>query len=363
MSLYAGVMSGTSGDGIDVAVVDFADDQMVCLALAHVPYPKVVRNVILQLIQQPTMSLQAFSRLDAQLGHLYAQAIQKVLADHELATAAIQAIGVHGQTVFHEPEHEWANTLQIGSAAIVAQLTGLPTASNFRQMDLAWGGQGAPLAPLFHQAMFADPKQSVAVINLGGIANITWLNRGQILGFDTGPANCLMDDWIGKHQQMYCDEGGQWAQQGQLNDELLQALLSDGYFAQQPPKSTGREYFNLAWLAAHVQHLTIKPVDVQRTLLQLTVETVAGGLAQVTDHVDRILVCGGGVHNHLLMTELSKRLQLPLCSTSEHGLDADYVEAAMMAWLAKQRMEGQPLDYRSVTGASSKTFYGVIHRP
>ena len=362
MSLYVGVMSGTSCDGIDVVVAEF-EDHMRCLAASHVAYPKHTRNALLQLIQQPTMSIQAFSRLDAQLGHQYANAIHATLAEHGLSRNQIQAIGLHGQTVFHEPEHESANTIQLGSAPIVAVHTGIPTVANFRQMDLAKGGQGAPLAPIFHQAMFADPTAAVAVVNLGGIANITCLQQGQVLGFDTGPANCLMDDWIGLQQQLYYDEAGQWAQQGQVNTELLSVMLADDYFDRPPPKSTGREHFNQPWLARHLQHHVVSPVDVQRTLLQLTVASVAGGLAQVAAKWDRIIVCGGGVHNPLLLAELSHKLQQPLVISGDLGLDADFVEASMMAWLAKQRIDGQQLDYRTVTGVESKAYYGVIHRP
>ncbi len=359
---YIGVMSGTSCDGVDVVVVDFTE-QINCVANAHVAYPKNTRNQILSLLQQPSISLQAFSRLDAELGHLYAQVIQTVLSENRIDAEQIHAIGLHGQTVYHDPEHEFANTIQLGSAPSVAQYTGIPTVANFRQMDIANGGQGAPLAPIFHQTMFAKPDQSVALINLGGIANITWLHHGQVMGFDTGPANCLMDDWIQLHQQIYFDHGGQWAQQGHVKTDLLTSMMTDDYFAKKPPKSTGREYFNLKWLEQHLSQQVISPVDVQRTLLQLTVDSVVQDLTSLATDWDQIIVCGGGAHNRFLLAELGQKLQQPVVSSSDLGMDTDFVEATMMAWLAQQRVTEQRLDLGSITGAKKPLLYGVIHQP
>ncbi|WP_223788426.1 anhydro-N-acetylmuramic acid kinase [Marinicella meishanensis] len=362
MSLCIGVMSGTSCDGIDVVLVDF-NDSMKLLASVFRPYPESTKQSLLELLHQPHTTLSILSHLDAELGHLYADAVNHLLQQQAVDRSDIGAIGLHGQTVFHDPDHDMANTWQLGSAAITAHQTGIPVVSNFRQLDLAAGGQGAPLAPILHQQLLAHVASTVWVINLGGIANITRLSAGQVIGFDTGPANCLMDEWVLKHQQQPYDAGGQWASQGQVLDGLLQSLLQEPYFHRQPPKSTGRELFNPAWLARHLAGTNHQPVDVQRTLLQLTVESLAMGLAAGNPDEDAFIVCGGGAHNAFLLQQLEQRLQAQVVPSTEWGIPVDDVEATLMAWLADQHLQGQRLDLSAITGTEGAKLYGVLQMP
>lgn len=364
--LFAGVMSGTSCDGIDVALVDLAQG-IKLIATDYQPYPEHIKKQLLAVITNQPVAIAALSQLDAELGHLYASAINKLLLTSEIKADAITAIGLHGQTVFHQvkidSKDRHANTIQLGSAAITAQQTGILTVANFRQMDLAHGGQGAPLAPVLHRQMFYQPGKQTVVLNLGGIANITLLNDDGVIGFDTGPASCLMDEYIQAQQTLTYDKSGQWAAQGEVNPSLLQALLTENYFSEPYPKSTGRELFNSQWLKKFLSRYTIEPVDIQRTLLQLTVDSIAMGIAQTKHKIDEVVVCGGGVHNLLLMNELSNKLDCPVRSSEQYKINPDFVEAVLMAWLAQQNIEQNLLDLRSITGVKTPLIYGVQHQP
>lgn len=364
---YIGIMSGTSCDGIDVVLVDF-NHGFELIATGFEPFPDSVKQELLSVIANQAVCIQSLGQLDAKLGHLYAQAANNLLNSNKLDAESITAIGLHGQTIYHQaeknPSEMLCNTLQLGSAAITAQLTGIITVANFRQMDLAHGGQGAPLAPILHQQLFKQADKQVVVLNLGGIANITLLNNEGVLGFDTGPASCLMDEFINAHQGLPFDQSGQWAQQGKVNQALLNDLCNESYLSQPFPKSTGRELFNLKWLQSKLcNHPDILPVDIQRTLLQFTVASVAMGIEQTGQVIDEVVVCGGGTHNIMLFEQLAEKLDCPVFSSEHYGINPDYIEAMLMAWLAQQNINQNKLDLRSITGTQMPLIYGVMHNP
>ena len=368
--LFVGVMSGTSCDGVDVVVVDLNGEGATTakvLAAKTTRYPEAIKQPLLELIADQPVPISVISQLDAQLGYFYAAAINDLLALHSITNDQITAIGLHGQTICHQPPSATnsllSNTLQLGSAAITAQSTNITTVANFRQMDVAYGGQGAPLAPVLHQQLFSQTDHVVAVLNLGGIANITLLNGDEVIGFDTGPASCLMDAHIQAEKNLTFDDKGQWAKQGVVATELLRKMLSDEYFNLSYPKSTGRELFNMNWLKQHLNGHQVNATDVQRTLLQLTVESIALGLEQTQLDVDHMVVCGGGVHNDYLLQKLQQRIDIKLFSSTEMNLNPDFVEAVLMAWLAEQNINQQSLDLIDITGCEKQHVYGVQYRP
>ncbi|HET9031312.1 MAG TPA: anhydro-N-acetylmuramic acid kinase [Dokdonella sp.] len=361
-ALFLGLISGTSADGIDAALVRFEPELQV-LASKTLAYPAPIRERLLALTAADArISLDEFGAIDVAVGRCFADAALSLLADAGVSAAAITAIGSHGQTVRHRPDAECPFSLQIGDATVIAERTGICTVADFRRADVAAGGQGAPLAPAFHAAAFAK-HAPCAVLNLGGIANLSLLDTDQkILGFDTGPANCLLDAWNVRHQGTPCDIDGAWASSGSINADLLSDMLDDAYFKLPAPKSTGRETFNLDWLDAHLAHRRISSNDVQATLLALTSRSIADALKAAAGSARLVLACGGGVHNTALMAALSKALQpVQLISTAGVGVDPDFVEACLFAWLARQRLTHQPGNLPGVTGARGPRILGAIH--
>ena len=383
--LFLGLISGTSADGIDAALVRFdraaehgvsATEasrlksppqgpafEMQVVAAETFPYPAEIRARLLALTgANAAIPLDAFGALDVAVGMCFAEAATTLLANCGVSRTEVRAIGSHGQTVRHRPDGPHPFSLQIGDAAVIAERTGIQTVADFRRADVAAGGQGAPLAPAFHAAAFAH-LMPCALLNLGGIANLSLLNRADhILGFDSGPANCLLDAWNARHNGSPCDAGGAWASSGIADPRLLDGLLEDVYFSVSPPKSTGREYFNLDWLDARLGSRQIKPVDVQATLLALSVRSIVDALRKSGSPARRVLACGGGVHNQVLMSALATALQpLELSSTASAGLDPDFVEAALFAWLARERLAHRPGNLPSVTGARGPRILGALH--
>ncbi|WP_410677909.1 anhydro-N-acetylmuramic acid kinase [Avibacterium paragallinarum] len=366
---YLGVMSGTSLDGVDLALMDFSLQPAQLVATDFVPMPQNLRENLTALCQQGQGTLQQIGELDQQLGLLYADSINQFLTKHSLSSTQIQAVGCHGQTIWHAPQGQFPFTWQIGDANVIAAKTGITTVADFRRKDMAYGGQGAPLVPAFHQGIFADPTRITVVLNIGGISNISVLAPNQpVIGYDTGVGNALMDSWIAKHQGKPYDKNGEWAKTGQSNAALLQALLADPYFSLPVPKSTGRERFNLAWLekilAKQTALFPLAPQDVQATLAEFTAQCTARELAGVaqSDLPRLLLVCGGGARNPVIMAHLQRLLpEWQLATTTDYGLDADYLEAAAFAWLAYRRMENLPSNEPSVTGASRAVSLGVIY--
>jgi len=361
--LYIGLMSGTSLDGIDAGLVDFSDGKNHLVDFHYTPFPEELKQRI-QAISQPdhAILLKDYGHLDSELGLWFANAAMRLLEQSHTPPSHIQAIGSHGQTVYHAPNHRHGFSLQIGDPNRIAQLTGITTVADFRRRDIAAEGQGAPLVPAFHQAIFAENHCPKAIVNIGGIANVTLLNGPTILGFDTGPGNTLLDLWHQRHQQKPYDANGDWAASGKLDIELLNHLLDDDYFAQLPPKSTGKEYFSAAWLDRKLQNfLHIPPNDVQATLCALTAHSIADAIKRHAVSSQQVLVCGGGVHNPILMALLQKQLSIPVMSTAEQGVDPDGMEAIAFAWLARQTLKGVPGNLCSVTGATTPVILGGIY--
>lgn len=356
-------MSGTSIDGIDAGLVDFADDKIRLLAFHYQAFPSLLKQQIQQISQpdQPIL-LAEFGALDAQLGQLFANAALALLEQAQIPADQIRAIGSHGQTVYHAPEGEFGFSLQIGDPNRIAQTTGITTVCDFRRRDIAVSGQGAPLVPAFHQAAFADSERTIAVVNIGGIANISTLKGTSVAGFDTGPGNTLMDHWCLSNTGQEYDANGAWARTGQVISELLQHLLDDPYFHQQPPKSTGKEYFSPAWLRKKITPFLHCPAaDIQATLCQFSADTITQAVINHAADSQRILLCGGGVHNRLLMETLQNQLPMPVASTADFGIDPDHVEAIAFAWLARQTLHQRPGNLVSVTGAKTPVILGGIY--
>ena len=358
-ALHLGLISGTSADGIDAALVRF-EPRLEVVAACTRAYPRPLRARIVALAKsRASVALDDYGRLDVEIGECFAQAALALLAEAGIDRAAVAAIGSHGQTVCHRPGGEHPFTLQIGDPSVIAERTGILTVADFRRADIAAGGQGAPLLPALHAALFGDARTPRAVLNLGGIANVTLLSPGKdVAGFDTGPANCLLDAWAARHLGTERDDGGAWAAGGEVRGDLLAAWLQEPYFAAPPPKSTGREHFNLDWLDARLP-AGIAAIDVQATLLALSARSIADALQ--AGRVREVYACGGGVHNAALMAAL--RAELPdmrIDTTAALGLDPDFVEAAGFAWLARARLRGEPGNLPSVTGARGARVLGGI---
>lgn len=358
--LYVGLMSGTSLDGADAALVEFADSGPRVLARAHEPFDAPLRAALLALNRSGPDEIERAALAGNELSRAYARVAANALAAASARPAQVQAIGCHGQTVRHRPDRGY--TVQIGNAALLAELTGIRVVSDFRSRDVAAGGQGAPLVPAFHAAVFADASEDRAVLNLGGIANLTCLPRdGRVAGFDCGPGNCLMDLWAAKHLGTAFDAEGQWAAGGRVIGSLLERLMSEPYFSAAPPKSTGRDLFNEAWLGAKLGGQDA-PRDVQATLLELTARSVAQALARHAGGAQRVVACGGGVRNTGLMSRLARLIAPAALETSErHGIEPQLVEAIAFAWLARQALEGIPASLPAVTGARGPRVLGAIY--
>lgn len=362
--LYIGVMTGTSVDAIDVALIACDAHNVRLLASHGHPFPEPLRAEVIALCQTGPDEIERLGRLDRQLARLMAEAVLALLDKTGISADQIRAIGSHGQTVRHRPEGQDGFTLQLGDANTLALLTGIAVVADFRRRDIALGGQGAPLVPAFHKAVFQSEQESRVIVNLGGIANITVLPKdpaAPVFGYDTGPANTLLDAWSLRHRGTVLDDGGRWAASGQADERLLTALLKDDYFARPAPKSTGREYFHLAWLDSQLaqQPASLPAHTVQATLLELTARSVADAVHQALPTTGSVFLCGGGVHNHTLVTRLQALLpQLTLSTTDALGVGADWVEAMAFAWLAQRYCHGLPGNLPEVTGASRAAVLG-----
>jgi len=362
-SLYLGLISGTSMDGIDAALASFEPVARLHAALTF-PYPHTLRARLLELAQgDGATTLDEVGALDARIGECFAQAALALLERAGAARANVHAIGSHGQTLRHRPHANPRFTMQLGDPNIIAERTGVITVADFRRADFAAGGHAAPLLPIFHAALFARAGTTRGVLNLGGIANLTVLRAdGGVLGFDTGPANGLLDAWCALHTGAMFDHDGAFAARGQVDHGLLERLLDENYFRSRPPKSTGREQFHLDWLQARLGSQAPSPEDVQATLVELTARSVADAVQACADEAREILVCGGGVHNPLLMHALQSALApRGVRSIAELGVDPDYIEATAFAWLARERLEGRPGNLPGVTGARGPRLLGGIY--
>ncbi|MCB1791842.1 MAG: anhydro-N-acetylmuramic acid kinase [Gammaproteobacteria bacterium] len=362
--MYVGVMSGTSMDAVDLAVVDFASRGATLVATSSWQWSPDLQNRLRAFADGQPLNATALARLDVEIGWHIAEGVNMLLAENAITNDLIRAVGCHGQTVAHAPNAEPAATLQLGDANVIVERTGITTINDFRRRDVAAGGQGAPLAPAFHAAMLRSTTEDRVVLNLGGIANVTLLPADPalpVIGFDTGPANCLMDDWIWRHRQKRFDAHGEWAAIGDPDQALLMRFLEDPYFDQPPPKSTGTQYFSREWLDRCLGDSDLTAERVQATLLELTAASVSAALDRHAPRSARVYVCGGGVHNATLMRRLEQGLQRPVASTSVCGLDPDWMEAMAFAWLAMRTLEGNPGNLPSVTAAAGPRILGAIH--
>jgi anhydro-N-acetylmuramic acid kinase len=365
-ALYIGLISGTSADGIDAALVR-CGDRLEVLHARTLPYPPELRCRLLAAAHAEALAVDEFGLLDAAVGQAFAQAARSLLGEAGVDAGSVRAIGSHGQTIRHRPWLQPPFTLQLGDPSRIAEATGITTIADFRRADVAAGGQGAPLAPGLHADVLADASEARAVLNLGGIANLTLLTPGEpVRGFDTGPANCLLDLWAERHLGTACDEGGCFAATGLVDSELLARLLDDEYFVRPPPKSTGREHFHGEWLSARLDPTgPLSAADVQSTLLELSVRSIVDALRIHAPTTRRVITCGGGVHNPEFMRRLARALEVTMpapCvleSSAAHGLDPDFVEAALFAWLAWRHEAGLPGNLVEVTGARGPRVLGA----
>ncbi len=366
--LFIGLMSGTSLDGVDGVLVDFAAPHLKVVAHASAGLDAGLRQELLALNEAGANELHRAALAANALVRVYAQVSLQLLTSTATPSAQVRAIGAHGQTVRHQPQAFDGNgySLQINNPALLAELTGIDVVADFRSRDLAAGGQGAPLVPVFHQMVFAHLGATVAVLNLGGISNLTVLTsqpRSAVLGFDCGPGNVLLDAWCQHHRDLPFDAAGAWAAAGRVHTGLLAALLTEPYFQRGAPKSTGRERFNLPWLQRRLESFpSLTPVDVQATLVELTASVCAADVLRYAAGSQELVLCGGGACNEFLLQRLQALLPgLRVASSQQHGLAPLAVEAAAFAWLARQHVRAEPINLQSVTGASAPRRLGALY--
>jgi anhydro-N-acetylmuramic acid kinase len=365
--LYIGLMSGTSLDGIDAALVEFKGNQLQLIEFEYQAFSDTIKYQIRQISDANAMIfLQDYGAMDTQMGLLFAQTIKTLLAKANIPASEIRAIGSHGQTIYHEPNTRLPFSLQIGDPNIIAEKTGITTIADFRRRDIAAGGQGAPLVPAFHQAVFGHETEHRCVVNIGGIANITILPPASestaVIGFDTGPGNVLIDQWIQKHQRLNYDKQGEWAKSGAINHELIERLKKDPYFQADPAKSTGKEYFSLAWIYENIRVTDYPAQDIQASLCYLTAITITDAIKKYAPATEQVLICGGGIHNNYLLQLIEQNLPCPVSSTELYGIHPDHVEAIAFAWLAKQTLHNLTGNLKEVTGASHNLILGGIYQ-
>lgn len=360
MALYIGLMSGTSMDGVDAALVDV--DTNRCLSGIMRPYTEKAKAFLEEVLRAERVGLGTLSQLSSVLGREFGLAVLELLEKAHCEAKDVVAIGSHGQTICHDAMAEIPYTVQLGCPHTIAEMTGIRVIADFRTRDIVVGGQGAPFAPFYHQALFGHHQMPLAIVNIGGIANVTFLEESQpARGYDTGPGNCLMDLWIRQMRALPYDADGAWANSGQVIPSLLAKMLSDPYFQQLPPKSLGKEYFSYDWLALKLQG-NEAPEDVQATLLQLTATTIAQAISHNTSKPSQIILCGGGVHNHALHHTIQRHLSdSQVVSSSQFGVNPDFIEAMMFAWFAEKSIQNTSIDMVALTGAKKPVVLGVSY--
>jgi len=367
---FIGLMSGTSLDGVDAVLVEFSKDQINLVASHNHSIPENLRSLLLHCTQPNWKgSLVEIGTLSQRLGHLFADASNTLINKSNFDKNQITAIGSHGQTLWHQPLDDFPFSMQLGDANIIAEKTGISTVADFRNRDIAAGGQGAPLVPAFHKSLFADKTKHRVLLNIGGIANITVLPSDdnlseKTLGYDTGPGNGLIDAWVSKHPNVTSAKNGVWGRSGDIIPTVLRLLLEDRYFDLPPPKSTGKEVFNLSWLETRLGDLITqyKPEDIQATLTELTAKSIANEIKQNAPKSEELFVCGGGIHNSFLQERLKHHLpDIAIESSKALGVDPDWMEAIAFAWLAKRTIDGKSANLPSVTGANGYRVLGAVY--
>lgn len=355
---YIGVMSGTSLDGVDVVLCDIESSSCTLLHSYEYKFDKELKNDVIHAISSP-VTLKFIGRLDTRLGEFFASCISSFIQEKEIDSKDVKAIGLHGQTLWHEPQSKFPFSMQLGNPNVVTAKTGINVVADFRRKDMALGGQGAPFAPAFHKEIFSSIGKNTAVLNIGGIANITFLAE-KLRGYDTGPGNVLMDYWVNECKNQAYDKNGKFATSGEVDENLLESFLSDTYFQKLSPKSTGREYFNDTWLANHLPIFqSIKDEDIQRTLLELTARSIADEVKKTATEL--LIVCGGGAKNDFLMTRLKELCKIEVMKSDKYGVEGDFVEAMAFAWLAYKRVHNEKVELCFVTGAKENSVLGGIY--
>lgn len=351
---YIGVMSGTSLDGVDVVLCEI--DAATCTLIASLEYPLSLelKSDILTMIEAKS-TLEQVGQIDHRLGVLFTQAVGALLIRENIDASSVRAIGLHGQTLWHQPTGEHPFSMQLGDPNILTAKTGIPVVADFRRKDVALGGQGAPFAPAFHEFIFSDIKNALCVVNIGGMANITVFDE-KLIGYDTGCGNVLLDMWIAEHQANTYDKDGEWAKTGRVEFGLLDVMMSDSYFSEPYPKSTGREKFNKDWLQRHLSGKTHNPEDVQRTLLELTALSISNEVLRFNK--DLVMLCGGGAKNRFLVERL--KVLMPNIEVAIAN-NADEIEAMTFAWLAYKRTHKEKVNLKDVTGASENAILGGMY--
>lgn len=358
-------MSGTSVDGVDSVLVNFNKGKAEVISSYSQDFPLDLREDIFNLLVDYSISLEKLGEMDHRLGIIYSECVNILLKKSEVAADNVIAIGCHGQTIMHKPESKYPFSMQIGDGNIVAARTGISTVNDLRRMDIAFGGQGAPLTPAFHREFFYSKSEKRIVLNLGGIANISILNDRNLIGFDTGPANCLLDLWIDRCKGEQFDKNGEWARTGKINKNLLDEFLKEEYFGLSSPKSTGRELFNEVWLDEKLSSFKdIPQEDIQASLTELTVCSIVGGIVEMAQETEGVYVCGGGAYNKFLMERLAFHLpSMNIRTTEMLGIPVQQVESVAFAWLAKQRIDEVPVNLSQVTGSRSNSVLGALYVP
>ncbi len=354
---YIGVMSGTSLDGVDVVLCEISDETCILHASLEFPMPLELKQDIMHAIEGQN-TLKEIGQLDHRLGLLFTQAVGALLIREKIEVRDITAIGLHGQTLWHEPEEQYPFSMQLGDPNLLTAKAGIPVVFDFRRKDVALGGQGAPFAPAFHEFLFSGLGEQVAIVNIGGMANITVLGE-KLIGYDTGCGNVLMDMWIAEHRDLSYDKDGAWAREGKVNYALLDTMMQDAYFLQAYPKSTGREKFNQVWLEEMMSKVGMgasRPTDIQRTLLELTALSISNEVLRFNR--DIVLLCGGGAKNSFLVERIKALMPNVEVVIAEN---ADYIEAMTFAWLAYKRVHKEVVNLKDVTGASDNTVLGGLY--
>ncbi len=357
--LYLGALTGTSMNSLDAAIFDFQSDRPELVARHAAPFPPTLRDKLHHLAVNPH-PLREYALTEHAFSRCLAQCIRDLLDASALPPARIRAAGVHGQTLLHQTGSDPSLTLQLLDPNLVSSQCGIPVVSDFRRRDLAEGGEGAPLAPLVHQLLFGTDAEHRAIVNLGGIANVTLLPPGgPVRGFDSGPGGGLLDEWCQLHQSQDFDRDGQWGRTGTVQERLLETMLADPYFAQPPPKSTSREYFDRSWLESLIAEHPASPEDVQATLTELTARSIALALRHADPPCQRVLLCGGGARNTYLTERLAAQAELPVAATDAYGMEAEWVECCLFALLARRHQQGEATDLTGITGSRMAAVLGA----
>lgn len=356
--LYIGVMSGTSLDGVDVTLCEIDNSTCKLIESTEYQFDQELKDEILTIIAGYT-SLEEVGTLNTKLGCLFADSVNSFLQTKEINPKSVKAIGLHGQTLWHSPHSRYPFSMQLGCPNVVSTKTGIQVVSDFRSMDVANGGEGAPFAPTFHQFLFGKMDKKTVVVNIGGMANISVLGD-ELKGWDTGVGNALLDYWIKECKELAFDKDGVFAQSGEIDQNLLDSLLHDEYFRQEPPKSTGREYFNDTWLASHLPVFqTIKDKDIQRTLLELTAKSICEDVIETDSQL--LILCGGGAKNGFLVERIKELCKIEVKISDELGINSDFMESMAFAWFAYKRIHNEVVHLSSVTGAKKDSVLGGIY--